>query len=156
MLSSCPTHQVRRVGNTQKCSINKCTLFCPAKLQYKSLLTHPGYFPHLLIYFFMRHCWCKSSIGPLGTQPGLQVVAVDTGQQGAFLEDLAALVSRGRALIRTGDCSLRDKIFIFPECQRRMRCHASISYTVAPENIPIFIQKFFISVKLVICAFKSI
>ena len=82
---------------------------------------------------------------------------MDTGQQGAFLEeDLAALVSGGRALIRTGDCSLRDKIFIFPECQRRMRCHASISYTVAPENIPIFIQEFFISVKLVICAFKSI
>ena len=97
------------------------------------------------------------TIGPLGTQPGLQVVAVDTGQQGAFLEeDLAALVSGGRALIRTGDCSTRDKIFIFPECQRRIRCHASISYTVAPENIPIFIQKFFISVKLVICAFKSI
>ena len=97
------------------------------------------------------------TIEPLGTQPGLQVVAVDTGQQGAFLEeDLAALVSGGRALIRTGDCSLRDKIFIFPECRRRMRCHASISYTVAPENIPIFIQKFFISVKLVICAFKSI
>ena len=82
---------------------------------------------------------------------------LDSGQQGAFLEeDLAALVSGGRALIRTGDCSLRDKIFIFPECQRRMRCHASISYTVAPENIPIFIQKFFISVQQVICAFKSI
>ena len=97
------------------------------------------------------------TIEPLGTQPRLQVVTVDTGQQGAFLEDLAALVSRGRALIRTGDCSLRDKIFIFPECQRRIRCHASISYTSrTPENIPIFIQKFFISVKLVICAFKSI
>ena len=76
--------------------------------------------------------------------------------KGPFFEDLAALVSGGRALIRTGDCSLRDKIFIFPECQRRMRCHASISYTVAPENIPIFIQKFFISVQQVICAFKSI
>ena len=61
LLLSCPFHQVRRVGNTQKCSINKCTLFCPAKLQYKSLLSHPGYFHHLLIYFFMRHCWCKSS-----------------------------------------------------------------------------------------------
>ena len=97
------------------------------------------------------------TIEPLGTQPRLQFVAVDTGQQGAFLEeDLAALVSGGRALIRTGDCSLRDKIFIFPECQRCMRCHASISYTVAPENIPIFIQKFFISVQQVICAFKSI
>ena len=96
------------------------------------------------------------TIEPLGIQPRLQVVTVDTGQQGAFLKDLAALVSRGRALIRTGDCSLRDKIFIFPECRRRMRCHASISYTVAPENIPIFIQKFFISVQQVICAFKSI
>ena len=61
LLSSCPFHQVRRVGNTQKCSINKCTLFCLAKLQYKYFLTHPGYFPHLLIYFFMRHCWCMSS-----------------------------------------------------------------------------------------------
>ena len=61
------------------------------------------------------------TIEPLGTQPRLQVVAVDTGQQGAFLEeDLAALVSGGRALIRTGDCSLRDKIFIFPECQRHI------------------------------------
>ena len=50
------------------------------------------------------------TIEPLGTQPRLQVVAVDTGQQGAFLEeDLAALVSGGRALIRTGDCSTRDK-----------------------------------------------
>ena len=52
LLSSCPFHQVRRVGNTQKCSINKCTLFCLAKLQYKYFLTHPGYLPHLLIYFF--------------------------------------------------------------------------------------------------------
>ena len=51
LLSSCPPHQVRMVGNTQKCSINKCTLFCLAKLQYKYFLTHPGYFPHLLIYF---------------------------------------------------------------------------------------------------------
>ena len=32
----------------------------------------------------------------------------------------------------------------------------SVEYTVAPENIPIFIQKFFISVEQVICAFKSI
>ena len=47
-----------------------------------------------------------------------------------------------------------------------MRYHASISYTVAPENIPIFAcneenwnwnsQNCFISVKQIICAFKSI
>ena len=160
LLLSCPFHQVRRVGNTQKCSINKCTLFCLAKLQYKYFLTHPVFTPpsHLLLLCVTAGASQArpETIEPLGIQPRLQVVTVDTGQQGAFLKDLAALVSRGRALIRTGDCSLRDKIFIFPECRRRMRCHASISYTVAPENIPIFIQKFFISVQQVICAFKSI
>ena len=76
--------------------------------------------------------------------------------KGPFLKTWRRWYLGGRTLISTGDCSLRDKIFIFPECQRRMRCHASISYTVAPENIPIFIQKFFISVQQVICAFKSI
>ena len=102
LLLSCPFHQVRRVGNTQKCSINKCTLFlsCQIAVQvfpYPSRVFTPP--SHLLLLCVTAGASQArpETIEPLGIQPRLQVVTVDTGQQGAFLEDLAALVSGGNS-----------------------------------------------------------
>ena len=91
---------------THKCSINEPLFVLPyCKKSYMWLITYPGYPPHLLAKFF--HGFTAGAIqvrrGIIGP---LLVSATRTLGSMEFLSwRRLALVSGGRALIRTGDCS---------------------------------------------------
>ena len=58
---SCPTYQVRMVGNTLKCSINAPFFVLPISLSYDYHLLKVSFLPsHLL--FSWRHCWCMDHL----------------------------------------------------------------------------------------------